>query len=246
MTRHCRLQWSMLASLCRRVAVDHWSVPPDAPSCCRGDASLWFSGVVCVHAAVRGAHRPQGPHAVSVVRLLLGRYVEVADGGGGGLALAGYPPPRRRRRCRRPFAVLAVVVVNTLCCTESAPGELSQDDFGYLLQTLVDALEAVGVIPFVAQDDIDDMVVDAFSRPNGVIAYVHGARVAAVVQRGSSSLAVVWNFTEWRCGLLAATPSTSCGSSSGCKRARTAPCSLMSIGTCSSACGSAWCCPLVL
>ena len=53
-----------------------------------------------------------------------------------------------------------------------SPGELTQGDFGCVMQNLCDALELVGVVPFVSQDDIDDMVVDAFSRPNGSIACV--------------------------------------------------------------------------
>jgi hypothetical protein len=52
------------------------------------------------------------------------------------------------------------------------------------MQNLCDALELVGVVPFVSQDDIDDMVVDAFSRPNGSIAYVQAQEKMCVLGRG--------------------------------------------------------------
>ncbi len=37
----------------------------------------------------------------------------------------------------------------------------------------------VGIVPFVSQDDIDDMVVDGFTRPNGTIGCVGAAATAA-------------------------------------------------------------------
>jgi hypothetical protein len=45
----------------------------------------------------------------------------------------------------------------------------TQDDFGCAIETLCDALECLGVFPFISQDDIDDMTVEAFSKPSGVI-----------------------------------------------------------------------------
>jgi hypothetical protein len=71
------------------------------------------------------------------------------------------------------------------------------------MQNLCDALELVGVVPFVSQDDIDDMVVDAFSRPNGSIACVQAQERMCVLGGGGycchvpdSRRSVVWMLSE--------------------------------------------------
>lgn len=52
-------------------------------------------------------------------------------------------------------------------CVWCIAGELTQDDFGCVIQTVCDSLHLLGILPIISQDDIDDMILDAFSLPDG-------------------------------------------------------------------------------